>query len=106
VKEGGLGADISDLPVAAAAPEAMSEKAVSIGCYAVGSGIFTVFAPAPRVEGSRNVVEFLTGGIEEVTGGKFCFERDPVKGAEAMIAHMDAKRKALGLGPMMYKEKK
>lgn len=106
VKEGGLGADISDLPVAAAAPEAMSEKAVSIGCYAVGSGVFTVFSPPPRVEGSRNVVEFLTRGIEEVTGGKFCFERDPVKGAEAMIAHMDAKRKALGLSPMMYKEKK
>jgi len=106
VKEGGLGADISDLPVAAAAPEAMSEKAISIGCYAVGSGVFTVFSPPPRVEGSRNVVEFLTRGIEEVTGGKFCFERDPVKGAEAMIAHMDAKRKALGLAPMMYKEKK
>ena len=105
VKEGGLGGDISDLPVAAAAPEAMSEKAVSIGCYAVGSGVFTVFSPPPRVEGSRNVVEFLTRGIEEVTGGKFCFERDPVKGAEAMIAHMDAKRKALGLSPMMYKEK-
>lgn len=105
VKEGGLGTEISDLPVAAAAPEAMSEKAVSIGCYAVGSGVFTVFAPPPRVEGSRNVVEFLTRGIEEITGGKFCFERDPVKGAEAMIAHMDAKRKALGLSQMMYPQK-
>lgn len=106
VKEGGLGADISDLPVAAAAPEAMSEKAVSIGCYAVGSGVFTVFAPPPRVEGSRNVVEFLTRGIEEITGGRFSFERDPVKGAEEMIAHIDRKRKALGLAPMMYAGKK
>lgn len=106
VREGGLGADISDLPVAAAAPEAMSEKAVSIGCYAVGSGVFTVFAPPPRVEGSRNVVEFLTRGIEEVTGGRFSFERDPVKGAEEMIAHIDRKRKALGLAPMMYAGKK
>lgn len=102
VKEGGLGDDICDLPVAAAAPEAMSEKAIAIGCYAVGSGIFTVFAPPPRVEGSRNVCELLTSGMEEITGGRFCFERNPVKGAAAMIAHMDAKRKALGLGGAMY----
>jgi len=33
VAEGGLGEDISDLPVAGAAPEWMSEKAVSIGYY-------------------------------------------------------------------------
>ncbi|MDP8246776.1 MAG: anaerobic carbon-monoxide dehydrogenase catalytic subunit [Candidatus Tritonobacter lacicola] len=102
VNEGGLGDDISDLPVAGAAPEAMSEKAVSIASYTVGSGVFTVFSPPPRVEGSRNVTEFLTAGIEEVTGGKFCFERDPIRGADMMIAHMDEKRKALGLSGMMY----
>ncbi len=33
-----LGVDISDLPVAAAAPEWMSEKAVAIGQYFVASG--------------------------------------------------------------------
>ncbi|MEW6041034.1 MAG: anaerobic carbon-monoxide dehydrogenase catalytic subunit, partial [Elusimicrobiota bacterium] len=42
INEGGLGEDISDLPVAGAAPEWMSEKAVSIGFYVVASGIFTV----------------------------------------------------------------
>ena len=31
--EGGLGNDLSDLPVAGAAPEWMSEKAVAIGHY-------------------------------------------------------------------------
>ena len=43
VKEGGLGDDLSDLPCAGAAPEWMSEKALSIGHYFVASGIFTVF---------------------------------------------------------------
>ncbi len=37
-----LGTDISDLPLAAAAPEWYSEKAISIGAYAVASGICTV----------------------------------------------------------------
>ena len=35
VKDGGLGDDISDLPAAGAAPEWMSEKAISIGHYFV-----------------------------------------------------------------------
>ena len=43
VKEGGLGDDISDLPAAGAAPEWMSEKAISIGQYFVASGVYTVF---------------------------------------------------------------
>ncbi|MCP4724288.1 MAG: anaerobic carbon-monoxide dehydrogenase catalytic subunit, partial [bacterium] len=51
VKEGGIGDDICELPVAAAAPEAMSEKSLSISAYAVGSGIFTVYSPQPKVSG-------------------------------------------------------
>jgi len=43
VKAGGLGDSISDLPVAGAAPEWMSEKAIVIGQYFVASGIFTIF---------------------------------------------------------------
>ena len=40
VKTGGLGESIADLPVAGAAPEWMSEKAISIGHYFVASGVF------------------------------------------------------------------
>ncbi len=46
LKEGGLGEDFSDLPVAGAAPEWMSEKAVSIGMYVVASGIYTIHREA------------------------------------------------------------
>jgi carbon-monoxide dehydrogenase catalytic subunit len=47
VKAGGLGNDISDLPLAGSAPEWMSEKAISIGHYFVTSGVYTVFRPPP-----------------------------------------------------------
>jgi len=43
VREGGLGASLADLPVAGAAPEWMSEKAITIGQYFVASGVYTIF---------------------------------------------------------------
>ncbi len=92
-----LGVDISDLPVAGAAPEWMSEKAVSIGAYVVSSGIFTVLGTVPQVLGSPFVTQVLTQAANDVVGAAFAVETDPVKGANLMIAHMDAKRKALGI---------
>jgi len=92
-----LGVDISDLPVAAAAPEWMSEKAVSIGAYAVASGIFTLLGLPPAIMGSSNVVELLTAGAEDIVGGKFAVETDPIKAAEIIVKVIDDKRKSLGL---------
>jgi carbon-monoxide dehydrogenase catalytic subunit len=92
-----LGVDISDLPVAGAAPEWMSEKAVSIGSYVVSSGIFTVLGTVPPVLGSPVVTEVLTRTANDVVGAAFAVETDPVKGARLMINHMDEKRKALGI---------
>lgn len=92
-----LGVDISDLPVAGAAPEWMSEKAVSIGAYVVSSGIFTVLGVVPQVLGSPVVTKLLTETAEDVVGGKFAVETDPFKAAELMVKHIDHKRSALGL---------
>jgi carbon-monoxide dehydrogenase catalytic subunit len=92
-----LGVDISDLPVAGAAPEWMSEKAVSIGAYVVSSGIFTVLGTVPPVLGSAVVTEVLTKAANDVVGAAFAVETDPVQGARLMIAHMDKKRQALGI---------
>jgi carbon-monoxide dehydrogenase catalytic subunit len=102
VNEGGLGEDISDLPVAGAAPEWMSEKAISIGFYFVASGVFTVFGTPHPILGSKNVTDLVCGGLEEMVGAKFAFESDPIKAAHLMIEHMNKKRKALKLKPMMY----
>ncbi len=102
VAEGGLGESIADLPVAGAAPEWMSEKAVSIGFYVVASGVFTVLGEPLPIQGSEVVTRFVTEGIEELFGGKFAFESDPIKAARLMIDHIDAKRAALHLPGPMY----
>jgi carbon-monoxide dehydrogenase catalytic subunit len=104
VSEGGLGNDISDLPVAGAAPEWMSEKAVSIGFYFVASGVYTVICHPLAVTGSKNLYNYLTDGIEKEVGGKWAFELDPVKAAHMMLDHIDKKRTALKLKPCMYEQ--
>jgi len=97
VKDGGLGDDISDLPVAGAAPEWMSEKAIAIGEYFVGSGVFTVFGVTWPTVGSKELTEYLFKDYEGIYGGMWAFEPDPLKMAKLMIDHIDQKRKALGI---------
>ncbi len=97
VREGGLGDDISDLPVAGAAPEWMSEKAIAIGQYFVSSGVFTLFGVNWPTTGSEEVTRFLFEEMEEIFKGKWAFEPDPIKAAQRMIEHIDEKRKALGI---------
>jgi len=95
--EGGLGEDLSDLPVAGAAPEWMSEKAVAIGHYFVASGLYVVLGHPLYVEGSENVNRLLTEEMEQITGGKFEWEPDPVVAAAKILAHIEKKRDALGI---------
>jgi carbon-monoxide dehydrogenase catalytic subunit len=102
VQEGGLGEDISELPVAAAAPEWMSEKAIAIGLYAVASGILTVFGSPLQVEGAPELAAYLRDGIKDDVGGFWAFESDPKRAAEIIIEHLNSKREALKLKPMMY----
>jgi carbon-monoxide dehydrogenase catalytic subunit len=97
VKDGGLGDDISDLPVAGAAPEWMSEKAISIGQYFVASGVYTVFGVTWPTTGSKEVTDYLFKDMEATLGGMWDFEPDPIQAAQKMIAHIDKKRKALGI---------
>jgi carbon-monoxide dehydrogenase catalytic subunit len=97
VKAGGLGTDISDLPAAGAAPEWMSEKAIAIGQYFVASGVYTLFGVNWPTSGSEILTDYLFKGIEEELGGKWDFVADPLDMAKKMIAHIDLKRKALGI---------
>ena len=97
VKDGGLGDDISELPVAGAAPEWMSEKAISIGQYFVGSGVFTVFGVNWPTLDSEEVSKYLFEDFEAIYGGMWAFEPDPIKAAHLMIDHIDKKRQALGI---------
>ena len=97
VKAGGLGNDISALPAAGSAPEWMSEKAISIGQYFVASGVYTVFGTVFPAEGAPVFQRFLFEEMEKMYGGMWDFEKDPIKHARMMIAHIDKKRKELGI---------
>jgi len=94
---GYLGVDIDQLPLAGAAPEWYSEKAVAIGAYVVASGITTVLGVQPPIFGSPHVVQLLADGLDGVVGAKFAVEPDPDKAALLIRRHIEAKRQALGL---------
>ena len=97
VKAGGLGNDICDLPVAGSAPEWMSEKAISIGHYFVASGVYTVFGVTLPTSGAPVFHNYLSDELEKIYGGMWDLEVDPIKHAHKMIAHIDKKRKELGI---------
>jgi anaerobic carbon-monoxide dehydrogenase catalytic subunit len=97
VKAGGLGKDISDLPAAGSAPEWMSEKAISIGHYFVTSGVYTVFGVTLPTSGAPVFHNYISDELEKLYGGKWDIEPDPVLHARKMIAHIDKKRKELGI---------
>jgi len=93
-----LNVPIKALPVAASAPEHQHEKALSIGTWAVSLGLLTHLGVVPQVLGGRKVAEILTGETaENLLGGRFYVETDPVKAAHGLVNHIKAKRRALGI---------
>lgn len=97
VNAGGLGSRIADLPVAGAAPEWYSEKAVAIGQYFVASGVFTVFGVTFPVTEGTGFHKYMFEALEQQGLGKWAFTPDPEEMAQMMITHIDGKRKALGI---------
>jgi carbon-monoxide dehydrogenase catalytic subunit len=91
------GVPIPDLPVAAVAPEYMEQKATIDAVFALAFGLFTYVNPVPTVTGGPNLVKLLTEDCRQVTGGIMNVEKDPVKAAEAILAHIEANRKKLGI---------
>jgi len=97
VEQGGLGDSIASLPVAGSAPEYMSEKAIAIGQYVVASGVYTVFGTTFPIVENTKFHDLLFDGLEKQGLGKWGFDKDPIRIAEKMIAHIDKKRKELGI---------
>ena len=92
-----LGVDTDKLPVVASAAEAVSEKAVSIGAYAVAAGLPTHVGVMLPVMGSPLVTEVLTEKVKGLTGGYFIVDLDPESAADKLLAAIDERRTALGL---------
>ncbi|MDP2872440.1 MAG: anaerobic carbon-monoxide dehydrogenase catalytic subunit [Bacillota bacterium] len=84
-----LGVDTPKVPFVASAPEAMHEKAVSIGSGCVALGIPTHVGVMPHIEGSQLVYGVATQIARDVYGGFFIFETDPTKGALKLIEALD-----------------
>ncbi|MGY4687503.1 anaerobic carbon-monoxide dehydrogenase catalytic subunit [Petrotoga sp. DB-2] len=92
-----LNVGIDQLPLAGAAPEWYSQKAVSIASYFVASGVYTVLGLPPKIFGSKNVIDLLTSGLNDVVGATYAVEPDPVAAADLIEKHIDSKRKDLGI---------
>jgi carbon-monoxide dehydrogenase catalytic subunit len=92
-----LGVDVDQIPVVASAAEAVSEKAVSIGAYAVAAGLPTHVGVMIPVLGSSLVTQVLTEKIKDLTGGYFIVDTNPESAADSLLAAIDERRKGLGL---------
>lgn len=89
--------NISQLPVVGCAPEWMSEKAVSIGNYVIGTGIDTFLGVDPYASGSSEMVEWLTNGTRDIVEAAYTVETDIEKLVDKMIERIEEKRTALGI---------
>ncbi|MCQ1536932.1 anaerobic carbon-monoxide dehydrogenase catalytic subunit [Methanosarcina sp. KYL-1] len=92
-----LGAPVPALPVAAAAPEYMEQKATIDAIFALAFGLYTYVNPVPTVTGGPALVKLLTEDCKEVTGGVLSVEKDAVKAADGIEQHIMEKRNKLGI---------
>lgn len=92
-----LGVDLDSLPVCVSAPELMSEKAQIIGTWAAVLGLPVHIGIVPHVTGSPFVTKFLTQDMEDVLGGKFIVEVDPIEAANKLNDEIQKRRQKLGI---------
>jgi anaerobic carbon-monoxide dehydrogenase catalytic subunit len=92
-----LGVDVDKLPVVASAPEATTEKAISIGTWAVAAGLPTHVGVIPPVLGSKLVARVLTEDIKNIVGGYFIVDTDPVTSAQKLLEAIRERRAGLGI---------
>ncbi len=92
-----LGVDTPKVPWVASAPEAMSGKAVSIGCWCVAMGMPVHVGAMPPVEGSDLIYSIVTQVASDVYGGYFIFEMDPAVAARKMLNALEYRTWKLGV---------
>ena len=92
-----LNVPIHKLPIAGAAPEWYSQKAVSIGSYFVASGVYTVLGVMPHIAGSPATVSLLTEGLKGAVNASFAVEPDPAKAAVLISDHIERRADRVGI---------
>lgn len=88
---------ITDLPVAAAAPEYMEQKATIDAIFALALGLYTYVNPVPPVTGAPNLVKLLLEDCKNVTGGQLNVETNATKAVDGIVNHIEEKRRKLGI---------
>jgi len=81
----------------AAAPEYMEQKATIDAVFAFALGLYTYVNPVPTVTGAPDLVDLLTVGCKDLTGGVLDVEQDAARAADNILAHIEANRKKLGI---------
>ncbi len=84
-----LGITVPQLPFVASAPEAMSEKAISIGSWVISMGIPCHVGVMPPLEGSELVYGITTQIARDVFGGYFIFDSDPASAAQKILERIE-----------------
>jgi carbon-monoxide dehydrogenase catalytic subunit/CO dehydrogenase/CO-methylating acetyl-CoA synthase complex beta subunit len=92
-----MGVDIHQIPFVAIAPEAMHEKAVSIGTWAVTMGFPVHVGTMNYLYGSTLVTEVLENTARDVYGGYFIFEEDAHEAAKRLYSAIEYRRWRLDL---------
>ncbi|MEG0997584.1 MAG: anaerobic carbon-monoxide dehydrogenase catalytic subunit [Clostridiales bacterium] len=92
-----MGVDTPKVPYVASAPEAMSEKAISIGAGLVADGVPTHVGTMPPLEGSSLVYGIACRIAADVYGGYFILETDYEKASEKMLAALEYRTWKLGI---------
>ncbi|MCL6639406.1 MAG: anaerobic carbon-monoxide dehydrogenase catalytic subunit [Firmicutes bacterium] len=92
-----LGVATPKVPWVASAPEAMSGKAVSIGCWCVAMGMPVHVGAMPPLEGSDLIYSIVTQIASDVFGGYFIFEMDPAIAAQKMLSALEYRTWKLGV---------
>ncbi|MFZ5649288.1 MAG: anaerobic carbon-monoxide dehydrogenase catalytic subunit [Bacillota bacterium] len=92
-----LGVDTPKVPWVASAPEAMSGKAVAIGCWCVAMGMPVHVGALPPLEGSDLIYSIVTQVAGDVYGGYFIFEVDPEVAAKKMLNALQYRTWKLGV---------
>lgn len=87
-----LEVDIDKIPFVAIAPEAMHEKAVSIGTWAVAMGFPVHVGTINYLYGSTLVTDVLENTARDVYGGYFIFETDPEVAAKRLYSAIEYRR--------------
>ncbi|MFX1575124.1 MAG: anaerobic carbon-monoxide dehydrogenase catalytic subunit [Promethearchaeota archaeon] len=91
------GVAIPDLPVVAVASEYMEQKATIDGVFALAFGLYTYVNPVLTITGGKDLMRLLTEDLKSLTGGILHMETGTEEAVNAMLNHIEANRKKLGI---------